>query len=141
MPYPSGSLLRGGRLVLLAATLGLAAGCGGAGDKLYPVKGKVVFKDNGQPLPGGTVLFQTAGDDPKRASGELELDGTFTLGSPGGPGACAGDYQVLLTNPPTEGNYSIHPKYQQFATSGLTFKVTPGGENFCEIKVERGPKR
>src|SRR5262245_22389927 len=54
-PVPS----RQGVLLILAALTCLGiAGCR-SGPKLYPVKGKVVFKDDGKPVTGGTILFES----------------------------------------------------------------------------------
>src|SRR5687768_9930418 len=59
----------------------LAAGCGQTGGaKLAPVKGKVVA--NGQPVTGGSLLFApTDGDIARPATGAINPDGTFVLGT------------------------------------------------------------
>lgn len=99
------------RVIVLAAALGLLAGCGG--DKkqpdfpdLNPVKG--VVKRNGQPVKGGAVQFRPDPDKPDfLINSEVGADGTFTLStvrttdSKGErkTGAPAGTYKVTFTPP------------------------------------------
>jgi hypothetical protein len=76
-----------------------AAGCRGAGDP-YPVQGTVYL--DGQPateLAGGTVTFNSA-ELQKSASGEIQADGTYRLGTVRkGDGAVPGKYQVTVSPP------------------------------------------
>ncbi len=95
-----------GRGVLLGATALaalVAAGCGGA-NSLYPVKGTVLL--DGQPakeLAGWTVTFNSS-ELHKSASGAIQADGTYRLGSlKKDDGAIPGKYQVSLSPPETAG--------------------------------------
>jgi hypothetical protein len=94
-----------GLLVSLALTALVAAGCAGPNDP-YPVKG-TVFLD-GQPateLAGGTVTFDST-ELHKSASGEIQADGTYCLGSlKKDDGAVPGTYLVTVSPPerPPEG--------------------------------------
>jgi hypothetical protein len=127
-------------LVLVLAVVAWMGLCGCSSQpRLYPVKGKVTYKDSGKPmLPGGTVMFELVGNPSRRASGDLEQDGSFSLGTTEGPGTVAGDYRILIIPPnPESGGRPLHPKYQKYDTSGLTFTVKPQQDNYCEIKVER----
>ena len=125
----------------LAALLLLsAAGCGAGSARTYPVSGKVLFREDGKPLRGGVVLFELAADPRVRASGDVEPDGSFSLGGGTGPGAVAGDYRVLVQPPVPEGGERggrlIDPRYERFDSSGLRFTVK-SGDNFCELRVSR----
>ncbi|QJW99420.1 hypothetical protein [Frigoriglobus tundricola] len=79
-----------------AACALVCSSCGPSG--LYPVTGKVFV--NGEPAVGATVSFVRKGAaDPLKepnAQGVVGEDGTFTLSGPGGAGAPAGDYVVLI---------------------------------------------
>ena len=94
-----------GLLLGAAALAGLtAAGCGGGADTPYPVRGTVYL--DGQPateLAGGTVTFNSA-QLHKSASGVIEADGTYRLGSlKADDGAIPGKYQVTVSPPETSG--------------------------------------
>lgn len=85
----------------------LATGCGGGGDRLYPVSGKVTL--NNQPLTFGIVNFfpeaAAAKGEKQRAIpvGKIEPDGSYTLSTDGKSGAPAGKYKVVVNTmvPPT----------------------------------------
>jgi hypothetical protein len=89
-----------GRLLsaaIIAAWVAACAGCGNSSG-LYPVSGKVLV--NGEPAVGATVTFVRKGSaEPFKEptpQGVVGEDGTFTLSGPGGDGAPAGDYVVLV---------------------------------------------
>ena len=100
-------------LLTLAAYLALClAGCGGDLYRRVPVMGKVTCQ--GQPVVGGTVIFQPldapektgrpAGQSGGAAHGTIQEDGTFTLAAidpKGGAGSLLGPHQVLFQLPPT----------------------------------------
>lgn len=122
----------------LAALLFL--GCGGP--KNYPVRGKVVFQNDGRPLRGGTVLFERVEEPKEQASGELDDDGLFELGNTRGLGAIPGEYQVLLEPPPSvseTGRLPYDSRYLRFETSGLTYTLQPK-DNELEIRIDRATR-
>jgi hypothetical protein len=81
----------------LTAVLALAcSSCGG--DRIYPVRGSVTFKDT--PAAGAAVFFRRQGGDRMNDAlvmGVAQQDGTFEVvcGSQG-KGAPAGQYDVLI---------------------------------------------
>lgn len=104
------------RFLILAASLGLLAGCGG-GPPMAKVKGRVV--DGGKPieLPTGTQAAVTftpvkdgAPDNNASRSAVMETDGTFELHESGGQ-VMAGKFHVslLVTGKAAE-------KYRTFAS-------------------------
>ena len=121
--------------------LACLAGCG-SDSKLGSVDG--VVRLDGKPLTTGTVRFVPAGG--RAASGEIQSDGTFTLGTYGeSDGALIGKHQVVIiavqTDPdaPKEGrmmkaNPKVKPlvpnRYMAPGTSGLTADVKPGHNKF-----------
>jgi hypothetical protein len=140
-----------GLIVLVPALLVLAAGCGESPPKTYPVYGKVVFKGKGKihQLASGSVQFQSTADPNILAAGELEEDGSFSLGTfykekllAGVP---AGEYKARVIPPAPDDDDEedprrpslIHPKYKDFEKSGLTFIVA--GPEDITIEVEPGP--
>jgi hypothetical protein len=81
----------------LAACL---AGCGsGNGLQLAKVRGKVLFK--GEPIAGGTVVFQpdtSKGTNGPAAVGAIAKDGSFILSTEeSGDGAVVGYHKVAIT--------------------------------------------
>src|SRR5262249_38317401 len=105
-----------------------AGGCGG-GPTLYPVSGKVSYKD-GKPVTAGLGIFEPAGQKIS-ARGEIQSDGSFQLGTyKNNDGALEGEYKVLIAPPPLpeEGKPrrpAIHAKYQSLESTPLKFTVTP----------------
>jgi hypothetical protein len=114
-----------------AAAALLAAGCGGGAGRPYPVGG-TVFLD-GQPakeLAGGTVTFSSA-ELHRSASGEIQADGTYRLGSlKKDDGAAPGKYQVTVSPPETAGGGERGG--QRSAGKPLSF----GGPETPEVTVE-----
>jgi hypothetical protein len=95
--------LRPYRALLLGVAAFVAAGCGG-GAGMYPIHGTVYL--DGQPakeLAGGTVTFNSE-ELHKSASGEIQADGTYRLGSlTKDDGAIPGKYQVMVSPPEVSG--------------------------------------
>ncbi|MDO5552359.1 MAG: hypothetical protein Q4G68_01230 [Planctomycetia bacterium] len=119
-----------------------AAMCCGCGNNMR-VSGKVTF-DDGSPLTTGTVLFQ---GEKTTARGQLEKDGTFTLGATKeNDGLPRGEtYSVCIIGAneplPTKGGMNmalplIADKYTSFEKSGLTF-VADGKTKEMNFVVER----
>lgn len=85
------------RLLLLAASAVVLAGCGG--EPTYDVTGTVQLAD-GTPLAAGQVELQAV-DRPVSAVGYIQPDGSFRLNMLGeGDGAFAGQYRVAVKPPP-----------------------------------------
>ena len=98
--------------VWAAGLLGVvAAGCGGGGPELHPVRGKVLVGD--APAAGAAVVFKPvqARSDLNNPTGTVAADGTFTLSTyPHGPGAPPGEYVVLVTWFPPDAREVENPK-------------------------------
>jgi hypothetical protein len=130
------------RWTALAFVLAATAGCGSGNTS--PVRGKVVFKD-GTPLTGGLVVFRPVDQKVQvTARGDIHPDGTFVLGTyQEADGAIPGKYQAAITPPPrrkvrekaVEGPI-IHPRFENYDTSGLEFEVKRGKNDF-KIEVEK----
>ncbi len=86
-------------LASLAVCLAVAASGCSSGEKLYPVKGKIVL--DGTELKAGNVNFvpDTAkGNKAKNAPlGQINSDGTYTVFTEGKAGAPAGWYKVTVS--------------------------------------------
>jgi hypothetical protein len=84
-------------LALLLVSL-QAAACNSSSIKLYPVHGKVLFRD--QPVEGAQVVFQPvegATAERPMAYATVAADGSFALRTePHGEGATAGDFNVMI---------------------------------------------
>jgi hypothetical protein len=112
-------------LVLAAVTLLPSWGCGSGGATapgLIPVKGKVTYK--GKPVTKGHVKFEPDGYG-RAASGELQSDGTYSLGThKGGDGVVAGHHRVAIVI--LEKSLAKDRSLNKYATpnsSGLTADV------------------
>jgi hypothetical protein len=134
------SKVRRCRLPIALLTLACSCGCGTKDRATYPVSGKVVF-DNGAPLAGGMVMFESepAGSEPRYSSaGVIAADGTFQLSTfKEGDGAVAGKHRALVRvkragdaeKPGAHAESPIASKFENFDTSGLTFTVEPGNND------------
>ena len=122
-------------------------GCGPAGSAVYPVSGKVVFADVSPLTTGGQVIFESTNNDgaTRHAMGIITSDGSFEIKMPNGDGVLPGEYRCKLqgtadTSRSTIENRmpavaKIHPRFEQYKTSGLQFEVKPE-KNVFEIQVE-----
>ncbi len=132
----SARLLRHGRqFVLFPIVLGAMAGCGQE-TKVGSVHG--IVRLDGKPLTTGTVRFVPAAG--RAATGEIQSDGTFTLGTYGkSDGALLGTHKVAIIAYEAAGDgrpayearsQSSKPlvpeRYMATGTSRLTFDVKPG---------------
>jgi hypothetical protein len=95
-----------GTALVIFTLLSVVTACKKSSVKLYPVKGKVLFK--GQPAEGAQIVFRPAaesaggGSQPGPAQpnpyGDVKADGTFALRTePIGEGAPPGDYVVMIS--------------------------------------------
>jgi hypothetical protein len=127
---------------LLAAALGILSVGVSCSRPKYEVKGVVAY-DDGTPYSGGGIVAMEAEIDGKRvmARGAIGSDGRFTLASQRpDDGAFAGTYRVrvlppvVIDGPATRG---LDPRFQSFDTSGLSFEVGSGKNEFT---ISLGPK-
>ena len=105
----------------------IVAGCGGQG--FVPAGGKVAF-DDGTPLEGGGITFQT---ETFMAQGEIRSDGTFTLSSlKPGDGLPPGTYKVVIGWSDYDANerivHHVDPIFADPMTTTLTAEVVKGGK-------------
>ena len=124
---------------LLLLTLAAATGCRDDGRlPRYPVSGRITQAD-GTPLADLTVMFRSVEHD-LRARGRTLEDGSFRLSTyQRHDGAVAGKHQVMiLPHFRADGSPAIplHPRYQQFRTSGVEFDVKPRGPNELSLSVQ-----
>ena len=123
----------------------------GCGKGYVPMSGTVTFADNGEPVPVGTVIFESG---PHHARGHLDEQGRYSLDfdSPGS-GLPKGTYNVYVTGASVpDGSVQIagstgmsertrfrnllDPKYNSATTSGLTV-VVDGSSRTFDFRVDR----
>jgi hypothetical protein len=131
---------------LFALILAVAVGCG---TKKHPVEGKVVWSDGSaaKELAGGMVVFEST-QAPLSARGEIREDGSFRLTTEvPNDGVPVGEYRVLVSQSRPESDGITRPppppmdrRFEDFKTSGLTYKVEPG-KNEPVLKVERATRK
>jgi len=125
-------------LVLFVAVM--LSGCGDAGPKRYPVRGRVTYE--GKPVTTGNVTFVP--EHGPMAGGTIGPDGSYTLQ------AVAGTHRVAVKAvpaPPPGMNPMQNPegyvppaplvpaKYNRTATSGLTVEVKATDENVADLAL------
>jgi hypothetical protein len=126
-------------------------GCGGSSyaiPTVHPVKGQVLLPD-GKPLTSGSVVLVSNQD--VEFPGKLESDGRFSIQTPAGEGAPAGEYKVRIDPEPRTGsagrshkstaNLPFPAKYTDDSTSDLKVTVKPGENNLEAFKLVPGPAR
>jgi hypothetical protein len=120
--------------------------CKKSSAKLYPVKGKVLFKD--QPAEGAQVVFLPAGEENAQYRGArpaamVNADGSFEMQTePYGAGAPAGEYAVLITwfpprdeNPNANSKNKLPNKFGDPAKPLLKATVNEGENNLEPFKL------
>lgn len=128
--------------------LAILFGCGSAGPKIAPAKGKVTYKNT--PLKFGAIMFRT--DTGKVASSSINPDGTFELGTnKPGDGAIVGKHRVRVVCTTTQdpkyltktgqempvGNSLIPEIYADFDTTPLKdYEVQDIPENVFNIELK-----
>jgi hypothetical protein len=135
-----------------AAALFLTTCLAGCGSDIYPVDGKVVWKD-GSPakeLKNSLVIFNQAAKQ-TRAQGQIQEDGTFhlTTNKPN-DGALVGEHEVLIIEVARKhlggpdasalAPGAMDSRYSDPRTSGLTATVKPG-TNQITLTVDRYSRR
>ena len=138
-------------LMAVACLVG-TIGCGREATPTYDVVGKLTYVDSEQTVPGAGVELRPLCplEDGRRVSivGVVKEDGSFELSTfKMADGAIAGKHVVMLSEPPPSAGYDwdlegqprayIPKKYKTFSTSGITFEVTPHGENRLQIEIEK----
>lgn len=143
-------MFRNGVFAAFVCSCSLLTGCGSGNPTTYEVTGTVVFTD-GQPLTEGSVEFETKHKDkPITAIGQINLDGTFELGTfEATDGALPGEHRVAVFSHAVIGTKHerpdklppmvLDPKYSDINTSGLKFTVKEDSNNF-RIEVEHAVK-
>ena len=114
------------------------------GDKpSYPkVSGTVTF--DGKPLPSGTVTLMPVDLKNSSASGVIDANGQFQLGTHAvGDGCAAGEYEVAVLSWETEptmgtpGKSRIPDKYSKPKVSKLTQKITDAASQTIKIDLTK----
>ncbi|WP_146450401.1 hypothetical protein [Bythopirellula polymerisocia] len=127
--------------ILLIVSCVIASGCG-SDLELYPVTGRVVYKD-GKPFPGGGIVFQLQGAGMLLGvSGDIGENGQFELGTrEPGDGAQPGTYRVAVL-PPARSERDdarlppiIDKRFTYPEESGLTYTVEKTSNEFL-VEVE-----
>ena len=135
-------------VLVLSILFAMLSGCDSQ-PETFLVHGMVVYPD-GQPLTEGTVEFETQhGKKPITATGEINEDGTFQIGTfEANDGAIAGTHRVAviadfqigtgierpgLLPPPM-----LDPRFSDFTTSTLQFEIKPSPNNIL-VEVDYAP--
>jgi hypothetical protein len=137
------------RILLACGLLALFLALPGCGSRRAIVTGKVAYED-GTPVEAGSVIGEATVDGKMVAvQGTIQKDGSFAWGGDReGDGALPGTYKVIVV-PVSLSEYelehgqapAIDGKYAKYETSGLSFEVKEGRNEF-NIKVSRPkPKR
>jgi len=123
-------------LLIIAVTV---LGCGGGN---VPLKGRVVFDDDGSPLIAGTIVFSTP---TMMSRGHLDRDGYFSVGTVGAvdgipPGtysiAFYGASEMVFDNGFGTERALLADKWYSPETSGKTVEIDRSTRNL-EIRVTR----
>ncbi|HJZ55399.1 MAG TPA: hypothetical protein VKE74_10595 [Gemmataceae bacterium] len=132
------------RILLGCVLLALVVALPGCGSGRASVTGKVTYND-GTPVEAGSVIGEATVDEKLVAvQGTIRKDGSFSWGGDReGDGALPGTYKVIVV-PVSLSEYqlsqgqttAIDGKYTKYETSGLSFEVKPGRNDF-NIKVSR----
>lgn len=130
---------------LFAVLAVLGSGCSQS-PEMARVTGTVQF-DDGQPVGGGTIEFETVGRKiPVTATGEIGADGRFTLGTYGpNDGVLPGQHRAVVVadfgigteeeRPKLVPKSKVHKKHRSFETSNLQFDIG-SGEHDLTVVVE-----
>lgn len=134
-------------IILVAVLLVASAGCGGSG--LYPVKGKLVYADDQQPvveLKGFGITFDST-EQKISAYGEIKEDGSFELyTTKPGDGVRPGKYKVIVQQPrreperPNQGDPVVDLSYESVEKTPLEYTVEAKSNDFT-IPLKRIAKR
>jgi hypothetical protein len=155
--------LRAGLAATAAASFLLVVGCGGGSKKEGKLAGKVTY--GGQPLGGGNIFLQSAGEHPQSFQSLIKPDGSYEIsGVPAGEylvgvetesvkGMSGGMYDMKGMKPPPGAKVepmpqqsenmpkyvAIPPKYKDPKTSGLPkITVQSGSKAAQNIDIPKG---
>lgn len=121
-------------LFLIVLTSLVPIACSPPGPKMVKVQGRVTYQGN--PVPKGTVSFQSTQPDRRNATGEIDSNGYYTLQTElPGDGAEEGAYYVTIAardNPvldyipktPVPPKFLVPEKYEKPETSGIIQTVS-----------------
>jgi hypothetical protein len=114
----------------------------GCGQRLYRVRGQVVYKDGSDVsvLAGGKVLFEPADSEMEQASarGDIQSNGSFEMStSSPGDGVKPGNYLIMVSPPPFFAKRRgetrprlLDDRFRSFDTSGLKITVSGPVDDF-----------
>jgi hypothetical protein len=138
--------------VIVIGAIGLVcAGCGASGPAVWPVKGRVFFRDR-TPVASGVIEFSPVDGGPT-ARATIGTDGRFVLRTGERSGAVAGNHRIAIVQlvnaeraPPSHIGMRhtakvVHPKYRRFQTSDLSRVVEAIDDNDFIIEVEAAVER
>lgn len=112
-------------LFVLSLALLVLTGCGNG---QIGLSGKVVFSDDGSPVPTGRVIFVTSSF---QAYGDLQSDGTFTVSSTGtNDGLPPGKYRVRI-----DGAQKVVDEAKELSEPLIAVKYTNDNTSGIEIEV------
>jgi hypothetical protein len=138
-------MVRKWAVALFGLAVVVVAGCGG--DGRCSVSGTVTYED-GSPVESAIVIGQATIDGKSMSVQGAVRNGVFTWGgAKEGDGALPGHYEVIVM-PPSLSEYqvsqgmipAIDGKFTRFTTSGLSFDVKAGKNEF-PITVARPKKK
>jgi hypothetical protein len=127
-------------LLLMLPLLGGCGGSDGRGAKLAPVKGRVIYKNEG--VTAASIFFlpdDAKGNNGSMASAILQEDGSFTMETyPKGSGVAPGAYKVKLDlGRRTDKELD---KYRKAETTPLSFDVAEEGLTDLLIDLSKAVK-
>jgi hypothetical protein len=124
------------RLALIGTFFLLAVlGCGPRDEDRVPVRGQVFFQ--GQPLPGGAVVFAPdtdRGTPNELAVGQIQPDGSYALKTDQGQDVAPGWYRVSIAA--TGDAVRLPDRYRDPLRSGLEREVVTGQANVANFSLE-----
>lgn len=120
----------------------LLVGCRAEEDRLFPLRGKVLYK--GKPIPSAEIVFHPLFEGPGwMPVATVAGDGTFEAGTKQpGDGALAGRYRVTITWYPNatdenQGRNFLPKCYSDGKTSPLEVEVNPESDHFHLLHMEQ----
>jgi hypothetical protein len=122
---------------LLAGSLLSMAGCEIKPQALVPVAGRVTYA--GAAVTRGVIVFAPDSEDGNHgacATGEIGLDGRYTLTTDGSPGAIPGWHRVTIAGLDSSYGPRLPDRLRDPKLSKLRVEVVAGRENALDFKLE-----